>query len=246
MLRNRAGVVRLAMGRLVFLAVVAAVPMTIAFAAKPPKAGDPSDGKHQKGSGQPAVQRRAVNKLVKDFPEKTDLSTPESALAAYDRASARRDARAVLELSWRNLGPRGLQEMETVVLNQIFTFDPKGKFVSVKNVEGDADSIDHDRDSRQSSHTGAGELAGQMREAKAGNFWAKYRLWAAYRLGLNSPSFKNFRSEAGVALEPVQYTFTTRAQAVSAQPGNQREPALEHPAEDLKFAAAGCSNAGAR
>ena len=115
--------------------------------------------------------------------------------------------------------------METVVLNQIFTFDPKGKFVSVKNVEGDAGSIDHDRDSRQSSHTGAGELAGQMREAKAGSFWAKYRLWAAYRLGLNSPSFKNFRSEAGVALEPVQYTFTTRAQAVWAEPGNQREPA---------------------
>lgn len=32
-----------------------------------------------------------------------------------------------------------------------------------------------------------------------------------YRLGLNSPSFKNFQSEGGVPLDPVVYTFTTRA-----------------------------------
>ena len=31
-----------------------------------------------------------------------------------------------------------------------------------------------------------------------------------YRLGLNSPSFKNFQSEAGIPLEPVEYVFTTR------------------------------------
>ena len=32
------------------------------------------------------LEPRAVNKLVKDFPEKVDLSTPESAMAAWCRA----------------------------------------------------------------------------------------------------------------------------------------------------------------
>jgi hypothetical protein len=32
---------------------------------------------------------------------------------------------------------------------------------------------------------------------------------AQYRLGLNSPSHKNFQSKAGVPLDPVLYTFTT-------------------------------------
>jgi hypothetical protein len=31
-----------------------------------------------------------------------------------------------------------------------------------------------------------------------------------YRLGLNSPSFHNFQSEAGIPLGPVVYTFKTR------------------------------------
>jgi hypothetical protein len=35
---------------------------------------------------------------------------------------------------------------------------------------------------------------------------------AQYRLGLNSPSFKNFQSAGGVPLEPVVYTFKTGAQ----------------------------------
>jgi hypothetical protein len=61
---------------------------------------------------QASVQRRAVNKVVTDFPEKTDLSTPESTLAAYHRASARRDAKAVLELSWWKSGPAENQELE--------------------------------------------------------------------------------------------------------------------------------------
>jgi hypothetical protein len=32
----------------------------------------------------------------------------------------------------------------------------------------------------------------------------------AYRLGLNSPSFRNFASREGVPLEPVVYRFKTR------------------------------------
>jgi hypothetical protein len=35
---------------------------------------------------------------------------------------------------------------------------------------------------------------------------------SAYRLGLNSPSHKNFQSEGGIPLEPVEYTFSTRGQ----------------------------------
>jgi len=44
------------------------------------------------------VQRRAVNKLVKDFPEKLDLSTPESAVAAICRAAGRKDIHAMNDL----------------------------------------------------------------------------------------------------------------------------------------------------
>lgn len=36
-----------------------------------------------------------------------------------------------------------------------------------------------------------------------------------YRLGLNSPSFKNFRSKWGIPLNPVEYRFSTRAAAES-------------------------------
>jgi hypothetical protein len=34
----------------------------------------------------------------------------------------------------------------------------------------------------------------------------------SYRLGLNSPSFKNFKSREGVPLEPVVYRFKTRGE----------------------------------
>lgn len=36
---------------------------------------------------------------------------------------------------------------------------------------------------------------------------------SSYRLGLNSPSFKNFQSAEGVPLEPVEYKFTMRGSA---------------------------------
>ena len=49
---------------------------------------------------------RVIDKLVKDFPEKTDLSTPESAAAAWCRAWARKDFDAVMELSCVKLEPK--------------------------------------------------------------------------------------------------------------------------------------------
>jgi hypothetical protein len=51
------------------------------------------------------VIERQVNKPVSDFPETTDLSTPESACAAWQRATARKDAQAVSRLSWVKLDP---------------------------------------------------------------------------------------------------------------------------------------------
>jgi tetratricopeptide (TPR) repeat protein len=38
-----------------------------------------------------------------------------------------------------------------------------------------------------------------------------------YRLGLNSLSFKNFRSRSGVPLEPVEYRFSTRGETAEAE-----------------------------
>jgi predicted Ser/Thr protein kinase len=52
----------------------------------------------------PVIERQ-VNKPVSDFPETTDVSTPESACAAWQRASARKDAQAVSRLSWVKIDP---------------------------------------------------------------------------------------------------------------------------------------------
>lgn len=90
-------------GRLVLLAAIAATAMADAFAVE-----------------QPSVQRRAINRLVKDFPEKTNVSTPEAAQAAWNRASARRDAKAVLELGAWTFGPRDIEKLE-----QAWKRDPK-------------------------------------------------------------------------------------------------------------------------
>ena len=81
-------------------------------AAKPPERGDRSRADQPRSVAQPVVQRRAINRMVKDFPEKVDLSTPESAQAAWNRASARMDEQAVLELSWVKWGPRDIEKME--------------------------------------------------------------------------------------------------------------------------------------
>ena len=82
--------------------------MAVAFGQKPPQVAEPA-----KSSEKPVVQRRAINKLVKDFPEKIDLSTPESAAAAFDRAWARtRIPRLVVELSAWKYEPRDVEEIK--------------------------------------------------------------------------------------------------------------------------------------
>jgi beta-lactamase regulating signal transducer with metallopeptidase domain/protein involved in polysaccharide export with SLBB domain len=73
-----------------------------------------SDSQSKPGTpatSKPSIQRRVVNKLVRDFPEKTDLSTPESALVACHRAEAAKDAKAVAKLSWLARSRRELDEL---------------------------------------------------------------------------------------------------------------------------------------
>ena len=50
-----------------------------------------------------------ISKKVTDFPEAIDLSTPESAWAAYHRASGRQDAQGVVDLSWVRIDPREME-----------------------------------------------------------------------------------------------------------------------------------------
>lgn len=71
------------------------------------KAEPPSPNKlpeaRSRDDGEAKVRERTINKNLKDFPEKLDLSTPESAWAAWQRASARKDAAALSRLSWLTL-----------------------------------------------------------------------------------------------------------------------------------------------
>ena len=121
MLRNPESGARLTASRLFVLVAIAALPMTLAVAAKPQQADLPQHPDKPVVAKQLVAQRRAAHKLVADFPAKTDLSTPESALAAYHRASARMDAKAVLELSWVHAGERGIEE-----LKRFWRSDPEG------------------------------------------------------------------------------------------------------------------------
>lgn len=48
----------------------------------------------------PPLVRRDVNKKASEFSDKVDLSMPETAWAAWEKALSRRDAQAVCDLSW--------------------------------------------------------------------------------------------------------------------------------------------------
>jgi len=121
MLKNHAPAMRLTVRRVALLSAVAAVAMAIAFAVRQPQTGDPSRSAEQGSIPHLVVERRAVNRLVKDFPEKLDLSTPESAQAAWNRASARMDTKAVCEMSAWKVEPRDIEEIE-----RFWQGDPKG------------------------------------------------------------------------------------------------------------------------
>ena len=59
------------------------------------------------------ITQRKVGKKVADFPEAVDLSTPESAWAAYHRASGGQDAQGVVDLSWVKIDPREMERFWT-------------------------------------------------------------------------------------------------------------------------------------
>lgn len=48
----------------------------------------------------PGVEVRFIGRKVADFPQAVDLTTPESACAAFMRASSRMDSQAIVDLSW--------------------------------------------------------------------------------------------------------------------------------------------------
>ena len=102
------------------------------------------------GDGQdaPAVERRTIDKPVGKFPAALDLSTPETACAAWQRASARKDARAIVDLSWirvdvkeveqwyREGERRGPQDM-AIYLQAV----AESKIVEVATYRGDLASV---------------------------------------------------------------------------------------------------------
>ena len=87
-----------------FLTTVVVVAGTRLLRAEPPAA--------TAADAAPAVQRRAVNKLVKNFPAKADLSTPESALAAICRTVGRKDMLALNDLMLSRLDKSIALEIE--------------------------------------------------------------------------------------------------------------------------------------
>jgi hypothetical protein len=77
----------------------------------------------------PQLEKRAISKLVKDFPEKTDLSTPESAMAAWSRSAARKDIPAVLDLSWVKLDSQSVKDATRDVENALGSVENFGQKV---------------------------------------------------------------------------------------------------------------------
>jgi beta-lactamase regulating signal transducer with metallopeptidase domain len=73
MLKNPSPVLRLTLGRLVLLAVAAAVPMVIAFAAEPTKTDAPSYSDVQRSVEKSADQSRNIQESVEALPKKKPL-----------------------------------------------------------------------------------------------------------------------------------------------------------------------------
>jgi hypothetical protein len=105
MLKNHSWTSQLTFGRLMPLLAIVAFPMALAFGRESQSA---------QPALQAAVKKRAINKLMNDFPvnglyAKTDESTPELALASMlSHSVARKDVRAFDELDGAELKERKL------------------------------------------------------------------------------------------------------------------------------------------
>lgn len=85
---------------------VPAVPYLLTFRTREAEAGTPALAAVTTPPTAASILERQIDKLVADFPGQLDLSTPESACAAWQRASARKDAKAISQLSWVPLDPK--------------------------------------------------------------------------------------------------------------------------------------------
>jgi beta-lactamase regulating signal transducer with metallopeptidase domain len=132
MLKNRSRNVRWTFSRLLLLLAVAALPMTLAFGQKTPESAPPAKPSVEKTAvdeksvvekpieklgekpsvEKPSVEKREIHKLVSDFPEKTDLSTPESACAAFHRIVWEPDPKLSLDMSVWKYGAHDVQAMK--------------------------------------------------------------------------------------------------------------------------------------
>ncbi|MHB1036986.1 MAG: M56 family metallopeptidase [Pirellulales bacterium] len=139
MLKNRSWTARFTSGRLVFLLTVVALPMAMAVAAAPTdeKTQSPSDVRQdRKPDKASAVETRTIHRLVKDFPQKLDLSTPESAATALHRAFANPDPRAWLDLSAWKYSPRDVADITRKMESQ------KDEFAKTGEAYGNAEIIE--------------------------------------------------------------------------------------------------------
>ena len=106
MLNNHSPQAPLTITSVALLAALVAIPMAIAFAAQAPTLAQPSRSGDSRSIDHPALQRRAINRRLRDFPNKIDLSTPESALASWLWVASRTDDHQALlelnELAWEN------------------------------------------------------------------------------------------------------------------------------------------------
>lgn len=92
--------------------------------------GEPDAPAPPKGNS--GIREREVNKLVSDFPEPVDLSTPEGACAAWQRASASKESQSLSKLSLVMIEP-GQQDAWYEKQQQR---DPEGLETYLKAVAG--------------------------------------------------------------------------------------------------------------
>jgi len=77
------------------------------------------------------IHTYTVNKPVAEFPAGRDLSTPEAACAAWQRASARKDVQAISQLSWVTIDPKKKEQSYRLQEQK----DPKGLALFQKSLE---------------------------------------------------------------------------------------------------------------
>jgi hypothetical protein len=76
--------------------------------------------------------QKGMKDLVDDFFTKSFRDITSRETVEWGDVTKTQDGNSSIRYQYR----ARIWDRETKIMNQIFTFDPKGKFVSVKNVEG--------------------------------------------------------------------------------------------------------------